>query len=157
MEIVFLISLALILQGREALGDHELLIHDYYKEQCPSAEEIVGRNVEIAVRKDPRMAASLLRMHFHDCFVMGCDASVLLDSYGNIVSEKQAVPNLNSLRGFKVIDKIKYLLEEACPLTVSCADILAMAARDAVLLVTLFTPLEYQVLCAYILIILYAN
>lgn len=65
----------------------------------------------------------------------GCDASVLLDSVEGMPSEKQAGPNLNSLRGFEVIDKIKYLLEEECPLTVSCADILAMAARDAVELV----------------------
>lgn len=70
----------------------------------------------------------------------GCDASVLLDSYGGIVSEKQAGPNLNSLRGFEVVDEIKYLLEKACPTTVSCADILALAARDAVALVHL--PLD---------------
>ncbi|KAE8657264.1 Peroxidase 20 [Hibiscus syriacus] len=114
-----------------------LLYLDYYKETCPLAAEIVSRNVEIAVLKDPRMAASLLRLHFHDCFVMGCDASILLDNNGDIISEKQAGPNLNSLRGFEVIDKIKHLLEEACPLTVSCADILAMVARDSV---TLFIP-----------------
>ncbi|KAB2053936.1 hypothetical protein ERO13_A12G210200v2 [Gossypium hirsutum] len=114
--------------------ENEVLYLDYYKETCPLAEEIVSRNVEIAVLKDPRMAASLLRLHFHDCFVMGCDASILLDNHGDIISEKQAGPNLNSVRGFKVIDEIKYILEEACPLTVSCADILAIAARDAVAL-----------------------
>ncbi|XWS49215.1 hypothetical protein CRYUN_Cryun13aG0144500 [Craigia yunnanensis] len=134
MEIIraFFILLVLVLNAVKISSEDGLLILDYYKETCPLAEEIVSRNVEIAVLKDPRMAASLLRLHFHDCFVMGCDASVLLDNYGDIISEKQAVPNLNSLRGFEVIDEIKYILEEACPLTVSCADILAMAARDAV-------------------------
>lgn len=64
-----------------------------------------------------------------------------MDSVEGMTSEKQAGPNLNSLRGFEVIDKIKYLLEEECPLTVSCADILAMAARDAVELVHIFSLL----------------
>lgn len=115
-----------------SLSGAELLVHDYYMEKCPLAEDIVRHNVEVAVLKDPRLAASLLRLHFHDCFVMGCDASVLLDNVEGMTSEKLAGPNLNSLRGFELIDKIKYLLEEECPITVSCADILAMAARDAV-------------------------
>ncbi|KAF9625881.1 hypothetical protein IFM89_027658 [Coptis chinensis] len=114
--------------------DDGYLLPYHYRDLCPFAEEIVRRNVKIAVRKDPRMAASLLRLHFHDCFVMGCDASVLLDNSVGIVSEKEAVPNLNSLRGYEVIDRIKALLEEACPKTVSCADLLAIAARDAVVL-----------------------
>ena len=51
-------------------GDELLLVHDYYKEKCPLAEDTVRHNVEVAVFKDPRLAASLLRLHFHDCFVM---------------------------------------------------------------------------------------
>ncbi|CAI0553757.1 unnamed protein product [Linum tenue] len=75
------------------------------------------------------MAASLLRLHFHDCFVNGCDGSVLLDG-----GEKNALPNLNSARGFEIIDSIKSNLEKACPGVVSCTDVLTLAAREAVYL-----------------------
>ncbi|EEF44659.1 Cationic peroxidase 1 precursor, putative [Ricinus communis] len=79
------------------------------------------------------MGASLLRMHFHDCFVNGCDASVLLDDISpSFTGEKTAGPNANSLRGFDVIDTIKSQVESICPGVVSCADILAVAARDSV-------------------------
>ncbi|KAL6186088.1 hypothetical protein ACLB2K_042210 [Fragaria x ananassa] len=101
---------------------------------CPEAEAIIFSRVQEAVLEDSRMAASLLRLHFHDCFVNGCDASVLLDDNANFVGEKTAAPNLNSLRGFDVIDAIKADLEAFCPETVSCADILATAARDSVVL-----------------------
>ncbi|KAH9304146.1 hypothetical protein KI387_008550 [Taxus chinensis] len=110
------------------------LSREYYLRTCPESKAIVLRGVERAVRQHPRMAASFLRMHFHDCFVNGCDGSVLLDDTATFVGEKTALPNLHSLRGFKVIDSIKSELESACPGVVSCADILAIAARDSVML-----------------------
>ncbi|MED6149574.1 Peroxidase 72 [Stylosanthes scabra] len=107
------------------------LYPQFYDFSCPRAQEIAKSILAKAFEKEPRIAASLLRLHFHDCFVKGCDASLLLDSSGSIVSEKGSNPNRNSARGFEVIDEIKSALEKECPHTVSCADILAIAARDS--------------------------
>ena len=60
---------------------------------------------------------------------------MLLDDTPTIPGEKQALSNINSLRSFEVIDEIKEALEKVCPGLVSCADIVIMAARDAVALV----------------------
>ncbi|KAG7969806.1 hypothetical protein I3843_07G050100 [Carya illinoinensis] len=110
------------------------LYPQFYDHSCPNAQQIVKSIVAEAVAKEARMAASLLRLHFHDCFVQGCDASLLLDSRGSLVSEKRSNPNRNSARGFEVLDEIKSALEKECPLTVSCADIVALAARDSTIL-----------------------
>ncbi|KAK6793443.1 hypothetical protein RDI58_006896 [Solanum bulbocastanum] len=110
------------------------LYPQFYDWSCPNAKEIVKSIVAKAVAREARMAASLLRLHFHDCFVKGCDASLLLDSSGTIISEKLSNTNRNSARGFEVIDEIKSALEMECPQTVSCADILALAARDSTVL-----------------------
>ncbi|EEF31070.1 cationic peroxidase 1 [Ricinus communis] len=105
----------------------------YYDQVCPNALTTIKRVVEAAVSRERRMGASLLRLHFHDCFVNGCDASLLLDSSPSIDSEKNAAPNVNSARGFEVIDQIKSEVDEVCGRpAVSCADILAVAARDSV-------------------------
>ncbi|POO00805.1 Peroxidase [Trema orientale] len=106
---------------------------NYYAKTCPDVELIVTNAVKAAVSRDKTIPATLLRMHFHDCFIRGCDGSVLLNSKGNNKAEKDATPNL-SLHGFFVIDNAKKAVEKACPGMVSCADILALAARDAIVL-----------------------
>lgn len=62
--------------------------------------------------------------------MQGCDGSILLNNDG---SERRANVS-KTLRGFEMIDDIKAELEKECPKTVSCADILAAAARDATVL-----------------------
>uniref|UniRef100_A0A2P2Q2Q7 Peroxidase n=1 Tax=Rhizophora mucronata TaxID=61149 RepID=A0A2P2Q2Q7_RHIMU len=103
----------------------------FYAKSCPRAEKIVRDFVDKHIHNAPSVAATLLRMHFHDCFVRGCDASVLLNSTSSNQAEKSATPNL-TLRQFDFIDRIKSLLEAECPGVVSCADIIILAARDSV-------------------------
>ncbi|KAF9594956.1 hypothetical protein IFM89_035526 [Coptis chinensis] len=64
----------------------------------------------------------------------GCDGSILLDDRGSFIGEKNAAPNRNSARGFDVVDNIKSAVERFCPGMVSCADVLAIAARDSVVI-----------------------
>ncbi|EEE59028.1 peroxidase P7 [Oryza sativa Japonica Group] len=111
----------------------------FYDGLCPAALPTIKRIVEEAVAAEPRMGASLLRLHFHDCFVNGCDGSILLDDTPFFTGEKNAAPNMNSVRGFDVIDRIKDAVNAACRRNVvSCADIVAVAARDSI--VTLGGP-----------------
>ncbi|KAL0347545.1 UNVERIFIED_CONTAM: Cationic peroxidase 1 [Sesamum calycinum] len=114
------------------VGANAQLSSNFYSSTCPNLLSIIKTAVDSAVSSDARMGASLLRLHFHDCFVLGCDASVLLDDTANFTGEKTAGPNANSLRGFDVIDTIKTQVERSCPGIVSCADILSVAARDGV-------------------------
>ncbi|PWA92428.1 peroxidase 27 [Artemisia annua] len=103
----------------------------FYRYTCQRVEAIVRKTTANYIHRAPSLAAGLLRMHFHDCFVRGCEGSVLLNSTVNNQAEKEGIPNL-TLRGFQVVDAAKTALEAACPGVVSCADILALVARDAI-------------------------
>lgn len=106
---------------------------DYYKESCPRAEEIIKEQVTNLYHKHGNTAVSWIRNLFHDCMVKSCDASILLDTKSNIVSEKTSDRSFG-MRNFKYINTIKEALESECPATVSCADIVALSARDGVAL-----------------------
>ncbi|VAI72489.1 unnamed protein product [Triticum turgidum subsp. durum] len=128
------------------------------------AEKIVRQEMAKFIAATPSLAGPLLRLHFHDCFVrvsrrcalvlshvqtyimhtntkkhpcnaklQGCDASVLLESTDGKVAEKDAKPN-KSLRGFGSVERVKAKVEAACPGIVSCADVLTLMSRDAVVL-----------------------
>ncbi|MCL7043510.1 hypothetical protein MKW94_001641 [Papaver nudicaule] len=123
--IVVVLSLMMLGLLVQAQGD---LKPDFYSTSCPKVASIVRSSVETHFKSDPTIAPALLRLHFHDCFIQGCDGSVLITGSS---AERNALPNLG-LRGFEVIDDAKKQLESECPGVVSCADILALAARDAV-------------------------
>ncbi|KAL2547028.1 Peroxidase 44 [Forsythia ovata] len=104
----------------------------FYEKTCPRAELIVNEVLNKAFYNDSGLAAALVRLFFHDCFVTGCDASILLDKTptGEEV-EKTSSANGEFVRGHEAIDEIKNQLEYECPGIVSCADILAFANREA--------------------------
>ncbi|XP_068645754.1 lignin-forming anionic peroxidase-like [Aristolochia californica] len=126
--VCFVITVMLVLSSMQCEAQ---LSATFYDKSCPKALFTIRAAIGKAVSSERRMAASLLRLHFHDCFVQGCDASVLLDATSAFTSEKNAPQNLDSVRGFDVIEDVKSQVEGICSGVVSCADILAVAARDA--------------------------
>ncbi|KAK3164180.1 hypothetical protein QOZ80_1AG0013800 [Eleusine coracana subsp. coracana] len=104
----------------------------YYNDKCNrSVEGIVRDTVKAALNADSTIGAALIRLLFHDCFVRGCDASVLLDpTYSNPYPEKTSGANIG-LRGFDVIDTIKAKLEAACPNTRGAWTSVVSSSADA--------------------------
>ncbi|CAJ1963553.1 unnamed protein product [Sphenostylis stenocarpa] len=107
------------------------LVVGFYSNTCPQVDSIVRDVVREAVLDDSTFAAVLLRLHFHDCFVEGCDGSILVENGPQ--SERHAFGH-QGVRGFDVIEKAKAQLEGSCPGVVSCADIVALAAREAIVM-----------------------
>lgn len=111
------------------LGKSQLQLN-YYSTSCPRAEEIIKQQVT-ELYNQGSTAISWLRNLFHDCMVNSCDASFLLATWRGVVSEQTSVRSFG-MRNFKYVNTIKAAVEKECPLTVSCADIVALSARDAI-------------------------
>ncbi|KAI8066841.1 heme peroxidase [Gongronella butleri] len=111
-----------------AVMAHGQLSSDFYASTCPLAALTIRTQVKQAIVKDSNIASKIWNMVFSDCFVGGCDASILLNGTN---TEKTTGQN-QFLSGYEVIDNIKTAVESICPGVVSCADILELAARDAV-------------------------
>ncbi|CAN8251432.1 unnamed protein product [Cochlearia groenlandica] len=111
------------------------LKENFYKDSCPNVELIVSNTVQKKVKETFVTIPATLRLFFHDCFVNGCDASVLIQSTPNNKAEKDHPDNISLAGdGFDVVIKAKKALDvfPSCRNKVSCADILALATRDVV-------------------------
>ncbi|KAJ8570922.1 hypothetical protein K7X08_037894 [Anisodus acutangulus] len=104
---LFLHVLVMLSLASMAFAD---LSDDFYDDVCPEALPTIKRVVEDVVRQERRMGASLLRLHFHDCFVNGCDASILLDQADTIGGEKALVLITITLEGLSNLVSNKGLL-----------------------------------------------
>ncbi|CAA6673023.1 unnamed protein product [Spirodela intermedia] len=102
---------------------HTQLRPNFFSSTCPNLHSIIENAVWTAVKNDLRLSASMICLFFHDCFVNGCDASVLLVDTATFQGEQT-----------DIIELIKSTVEESCNGIVSCADILALATRDGVVL-----------------------
>ncbi|VFQ81814.1 unnamed protein product [Cuscuta campestris] len=125
------VFLVLIVTMTKLAGGGAQLKVGFYDETCPNFESIVGGVIRDVAATNPNISPALLRLHFHDCFVHGCDGSILVDN--GAASERHAFGH-QGVGGFEVIERAKAEVEAVCPGVVSCADIVALAAREAVVL-----------------------
>ncbi|GMJ08038.1 root hair specific 19 [Hibiscus trionum] len=113
------------------------LRQNYYARSCPNVESIVRTAVAKKFKQTFVTVPATIRLFFHDCFVQGCDASVMIASSGGNKAEKDHPDNLSLAGdGFDTVIKAKAALDAvpSCRNKVSCADILALATRDVVAL-----------------------
>lgn len=113
------------------------LRRNYYHKTCPNVENIVRAAVTKKFQQTFVTAPATIRLFFHDCFVQGCDASVIIQSTGSNKAEKDHPDNLSLAGdGFDTVIKAKQAVDAvpSCRNKVSCADILAMATRDVIAL-----------------------
>ncbi|KAJ6863083.1 peroxidase 45-like [Populus alba x Populus x berolinensis] len=132
--IVLSILLSLLITIASAQSSQ--LRQNFYQNICPNVESLVRSAVQKKFSQTFVTAPATIRLLFHDCFVRGCDASVLLSSPSNNAEKDH--PDDISLAGdgFDTVIKAKAAVDSnpRCRNKVSCADILALATRDVVAL-----------------------
>lgn len=135
---------ALALGSRRSPERHGLAL-DFYARTCPAVDQIVANVTAAQYRDFPAAGPAVLRLFHHDCFVEGCDASILIAPTADAAAPARPPPprverdmeeNRNlPQEAFDTVELAKAAVESKCPGIVSCADVLALAARDYVQLV----------------------
>ncbi|XP_062185664.1 peroxidase 19-like [Phragmites australis] len=126
--------------SRRAPERHGLSL-DFYAKTCPAVDQIVANVTAARFRDYPAAGPAVLRLFHHDCFIEGCDASILIAPTANTGGagarppkvERDMEENKNlPQEAFDTVEMAKAAVESKCPGIVSCADVLALAARDYV-------------------------
>jgi peroxidase len=112
------------------------LTTNYYANICPNLESLVQGAVRGIMASSPIAAAATLRLFFHDCFNTGCDASLMITNPNNDDERHNSENQYLRVDGYNTIIQAKNAVDAdpQCTNKVSCADIMALAARDSVLL-----------------------
>ncbi|KAL1314627.1 hypothetical protein HN51_041440 [Arachis hypogaea] len=131
-KISLLIGVVMVASMIMSKGCEGQLVENFYSSSCPNVESIVREAVTNKFTQTLTTGQATLRLFLHDCFVQGCDASVMISS-ANGDAEKDHSENLSLPGdGFDTVIKAKQAVEASCPAVVSCADILALATRDVI-------------------------
>eukprot|EP00249_Psilotum_nudum_P036284 c6726_g1_i2 orf=341-1966(+) len=130
--VCLLSSCVLLLSFLSSFADGQLKA-DFYASTCANVASTVTNTIKTLSTSDNVVPPATLRLLVHDCFVQGCDASILIKSTQGNKAERDATENANiATNAFDAVIRAKQAVDAICPGVVSCADVLALAARDAV-------------------------